>query len=230
MPKSKRNRTVTLSKTKKKGKDQREAVVNSIRNAIEDYSSIYVFSFENMRNTKFKELREQLKTSSRFFLGSNKVMQVSLGRTAADEIRPGVHKVSKFLRGNTGLFFTNLPTEEVLRMFETYEEHDFARTGSIATEKVELEEGPLTQFSHEMEPFLRQQGMPVRLNKGVVELVSDYVVCEEGKPISPEASRILRLLGVKMATFHLHLICRWASEDFEVYRELGLDHSDIESS
>ncbi|KAF1895324.1 hypothetical protein Lal_00043970 [Lupinus albus] len=27
--------------------------------------------------------------------------------------------------------------------------------------------------------------------KGVVELVSDYVVCEEGKPLSPEAARIL---------------------------------------
>lgn len=26
---------------------------------------------------------------------------------------------------------------------------------------------------------------------GVVELVSDFVVCEEGKPLSPEASRIL---------------------------------------
>lgn len=31
----------------------------------------------------------------RFFLGSNKVMQVSLGRSAADEITPGIHKVSK---------------------------------------------------------------------------------------------------------------------------------------
>jgi len=31
----------------------------------------------------------------RFFLGSNKVMQVSLGRSAADEIMPGIHKVSK---------------------------------------------------------------------------------------------------------------------------------------
>lgn len=26
---------------------------------------------------------------------------------------------------------------------------------------------------------------------GVVELVSDFVVCEEGKPLSPESSRIL---------------------------------------
>ncbi|XP_058110330.1 uncharacterized protein LOC131253388 [Magnolia sinica] len=229
MPKSKRNRPVTLSKTKKKGREHKESIVNCIRQALEDYSTVYVFSFENMRNLKFKEFREQLKSSSRFFLGSNKVMQISLGRSVADEVKPGVHKVSKLLRGDAGLCFTNLPKEEVERLFEGYEEHDFARTGSVATEKVELKEGPLEQFTHEMEPFLRKQGMPVRLNKGIVELVSDFVVCEEGKPLSPESARILRLLGEKMATFRLHLICRWSPDDFEVYRD-GLDHSDIESS
>ncbi|XP_068644214.1 uncharacterized protein [Aristolochia californica] len=229
MPKSKRNKVVTLSKTKKKGREHKESIVNSIRQAAEEYASVYVFSFENMRNLKFKEFRDQLKSTSRFFLGSNKVMQISLGRSIADEIMPGLHKVSKLLHGDSGLYFTNLPTEEVRRVFEEFEEHDFARTGSIAVEKVELSEGPLDQFTHEMEPFLRKQGMPVRLNKGVVELVADFVVCEEGKPISPESARILRLLGIKMATFRLHLICRWSAEDFEVYKE-GMEHSDLESS
>ncbi|KAL8132338.1 hypothetical protein AgCh_007997 [Apium graveolens] len=182
-----------------------------------------------MRNLKFKEFRDQLRATSKFFLGSNKVMQVSLGRSVGDEIRTGLHKVSKLLRGDSGLCCSNLPKEEVEKIFNEYEDYDFARTGSVATETVDLKEGPLEQFTHEMEPFLRKQGMPVRLNKGVVELVSDFVVCEEGKPISPEASRILRLLGIKMATFKLHLICRWSPEDFEVYKE-GLEGSDIESS
>ncbi|KAK4438265.1 turnover protein 4 [Sesamum alatum] len=229
MPKSKRDRPVTLSKTKKKGRVHKENVVNSIRDAVENYDSVYVFTFENMRNLKFKEFRERLKSSSRFFLGSNKVMQVALGRSVADEIGSGLHKISKLLRGDSGLCFTSLPKEEIQRLFDEYEDYDFARTGSTATETVELKEGPLDQFTHEMEPFLRKQGMPVRLNKGVVELVSDYVVCEEGKPLSPESARILRLLGIKMATFKLHLICRWSSEDFEVYKE-GLEDSDVESS
>lgn len=230
MPKSKRNRAVTLSKTKKKGREHKEAIVESIREAVEKYSSIYVFAFENMRNLKFKEFREQLKASSRFFLGSNKVMQVALGRSVADEIRPGLHKISKLLRGDSGLFLTNLPEEEVKKLFDGFEVYDFARTGSIITEKVELKEGPLSEFTHEMEPFLRKQGMPVRLNKGVVELVSDFVVCDEGKPLSPESSRILRLLGIKLAVFKLNLICKWSGDgDFELYRE-GLEGSDIESS
>ncbi|PHT98555.1 hypothetical protein BC332_32463 [Capsicum chinense] len=249
MPKSKRNRAVTLSKTKKKGKEHKENIVNSIRECAEKYSSV-------------------------FFLGSNKVMQVALGRSVADEIRSGLHKISKLVRGDSGLCFTNLSKEEVqrkpgffecfvacstscfsllecdpcclptappatlsflliilniVRLFNQYEEYDFARTGTIATEKVDLQEGPLDQFTHEMEPFLRKQGMPVRLKRGVVELVSDYVVCEEGKPLSPEAARILRLLGIKMATFRLNLICRWSPDEFELYRE-GLEESDIESS
>ena len=33
--------------------------------------------------------------------------------------------------------------------------------------QVELKEGPLEQFTHEMEPFLRKQGLPVRLNRGL---------------------------------------------------------------
>jgi hypothetical protein len=57
---------VTLSKTRKKGREHKEAVVNAIREAAETYSWAYVFSFENMRNLKFKEFRDQLKSSSRY--------------------------------------------------------------------------------------------------------------------------------------------------------------------
>ncbi|KAL0384543.1 UNVERIFIED_CONTAM: turnover protein 4 [Sesamum radiatum] len=218
MPKSKRNRPVTLSKTKKKGREHKENVVNSIRDAAEKYDSVYVFSFENMRNLKFKEFRDQLKSSSSL------VLIISVSNFPGDFVL-----LCELLRGDSGLCFTSLPKKEIQRLFDEYEDYDFARTGSTATETVELKEGPLDQFTHEMEPFLRKQGMPVRLNKGVVELVSDFVVCEEGKPLSPESARILRLLGIKMATFKLHLICRWSSEDFEVYKE-GLEDSDVESS
>lgn len=43
-----------------------------------------------------KQFNESIPTFCfRFFLGSNKVMQVALGRSVADEIRPGLHKISK---------------------------------------------------------------------------------------------------------------------------------------
>jgi len=58
---------VTLSKTKKKpGLERKGKVVAEIKDAIDKYSSVYVFTYDNMRNQKLKDLREQLKSSSRY--------------------------------------------------------------------------------------------------------------------------------------------------------------------
>lgn len=195
--------------------------MKSVRQCLEDYSTLYIFAFENMRNTKFKEFRDNLKDSSRFFLGSNKVLQIALGRTEAEEVKDGLHKASERLHGECGLLMTNLPKEEVERIFDEFEEYDFGKTGSLATETVELKEGPLEQFSHDMEPFLRKQGLPVRLNRGVVELIADYTVCQDGEHLSPEASRVLRLLGIQMAAFRMQLICRWSPNEFHVYKDIA---------
>ncbi|CAI6002140.1 unnamed protein product [Closterium sp. NIES-65] len=182
---------LTLSRVTKKGREQKESLVEAVRAAVEEYSDVYVFEFDNMRNTKLKELRDELKGVCRwryfahprpslpsrplfsfppppapprphffphspsaflfrFFLGANKVLQVALGRDKATEQREGLHRCSEV---------------RLERRFNELAEPDFARTGSIATSTVELPEGPLTQFSHDMEPFLRKQGMPVRLNR-----------------------------------------------------------------
>ena len=91
------------------------------------------------------------------------------------------------------LFFIFLVSLSII--FESFEEYDSAKTGCVASKtvsfpffdrrinvwdivsqpdasylikQVELNEGPLDQFSHDMEPFLRKQGMPVRLNRGIL--------------------------------------------------------------
>lgn len=53
-----------------------------------------------------------------------------------------------------------------LFIYLTFMLHFFLCWIQCSIVQVELKEGPLDQFSHEMEPFLRKQGMPVRLNKG----------------------------------------------------------------
>ena len=51
----------------------------------------------------------------RFFFGKNKVMILALGKTPADEFLPGLHHLSKHLRGETGLLFTNKKKADVLK-------------------------------------------------------------------------------------------------------------------
>jgi mRNA turnover protein 4 len=46
-------------------------------------------------------------------MGSNKVLQVALGKTSADELRTNLSLLSARLAGHVGLMFTSLTREEV---------------------------------------------------------------------------------------------------------------------
>ncbi|CAK8695549.1 unnamed protein product [Clavelina lepadiformis] len=170
-----------------------------------------------MRNSKLKEVRNAWK-HSRFFFGKNKVMALALGKTPETEIMNGLHKLSTKLANEVGVLFTSKSNEDVISWFETYSEHDYARAGNIATSTVELDEGPLVQFSHAIEPHLRKLGLPVALKKGIVTMLQDYTVCREGEVLTPEQAKILKLLKVVMSQFSIEMRCTWdkASGNFEV--------------
>uniref|UniRef100_A0ABM5EKD1 Ribosome assembly factor mrt4 n=1 Tax=Pogona vitticeps TaxID=103695 RepID=A0ABM5EKD1_9SAUR len=222
MPKSKRDKKVSLTKTTKKGLEVKQNLIEELRKCVDTYKYLFIFSIANMRNNKLKDIRNAWK-HSRIFFGKNKVMMVALGRSPTDEYKDNLHQVSKHLRGEVGLLFTNRTKDEVLDWFSRFKETDFARAGNQATFPVHLDMGPLEQFPHSMEPQLRQLGLPTTLKKGVVTLLSDYEVCKEGDVLNPEQARILKLFGYMMAEFKVTIRSMWTAEtgDFELLQENG---------
>lgn len=71
---------------------------------------------------------------------------------------------------------TNKDVFDVLEYFKSYSEKEFARAGFVATKDVLLPVGPLTGFSHAIEPHLRRLGLPTSLEKGVITLIKEYQV------------------------------------------------------
>ncbi|GAA6075808.1 mRNA turnover protein 4 homolog [Tachysurus ichikawai] len=102
-----------------------------LRKCVDTYRYIFIFSVENMRNSKLKDVRTAWK-HSRFFFGKNKVMMIALGKGPTDEYRDNLHKVSRFLRGEVGVLFTNKTKEEVQAYFSSFRETDNARAGNVA--------------------------------------------------------------------------------------------------
>ncbi|XP_026576977.1 mRNA turnover protein 4 homolog [Pseudonaja textilis] len=214
MPKSKRDKRVSLTKTTKKGLEVKQKLIEELRKCVDTYKRLFIFSVANMRNNKLKDIRSAWK-HSRIFFGKNKVMIVALGHSPSDEYKDNLHEVSKHLRGEVGLLFTNRKKDEVVNWFSQFRETDFARAGNKATFTVHLDMGPLEQFSHSMEPQLRQLGLPTALKKGVVTLLSDYEVCKEGDILTPEQARILKLFGYAMAEFNVVIRSMWDAETGE---------------
>lgn len=215
MPKSKRYQKISLTQTKKKGLSGKQQLVEDIRSCVEKYERVFLFSVQNMRNNKLKFIRNEWK-DSRFFLGKNRVIAVALGRSKEDECKENLHEVSKRLRGQCGILFTDKPKAEVLEYFEKHVDSDYARSGNVATDTVTLQPGPLEQFPFNMEPYLRQLGLPTSLQKGVVTLLKEHTVCKKGNVLTPEEARLLKLLCIHMAEFKVTIEAVWEKDgEFE---------------
>ena len=214
MPKSRRDKRITLSKVKKKvGLETKRNMVDKLREAVDQYARCFVFTLENQRNILLKEQREKW-TQSKFFMGKNRVMALALGKSEAEEYSDGLHQVASILRNQRGLLFADESEEAVEAFFAQHQADDYLRTGGQAEETVELEAGPLEQFPHSMEAQLRTQlGMPTSLKKGVVHLEKDFVVCNKGDVVTSEQARILKLLGRQQAKFRVKLIAVWNKDD-----------------
>ena len=79
MPKSKRNKVIPLTKTKKTI-DKDKNLVEKVHTYLDEYSYVYAFAYKNMTNLPMQELRNYWK-ESKFVIGKNKVLQIALGKT-----------------------------------------------------------------------------------------------------------------------------------------------------
>jgi len=210
MPNSKRDKKISLTKTKKKGLALKRSLVEEIRKSCDLYKHAFVFDVSNMRNNTLKDWRTEWKEDSRFFLGKTSVMAVALGRKPEDEYRDGVHHIANLLVGNVGLLFTNRTKAQVVEFCRSFSVPDYARSGFVSKQTVRVAEGPLPQFSHAIEPHMRQLGLHTSLRRGIVHLDKETTICEKGKPLTPENARILKLFGHRMADFRISVKAVWS--------------------
>jgi mRNA turnover protein 4 len=214
MPKSKRVKVVSLTKTGRKDKDFKTAAISTIRDNVENFSNIFVFSFENMRTAVFKDVRIAL-NDSKIFLGKNKVAQVALGKSEEDEYRSELRRVSAQLKGDSGLIFTERTKENLEEYFSQLKFADYARAGVIPRETIVIKPGPL-EFPGDMLDQLRKLGMVVEIDNGVVVLRTEFRATTKGSPLTPEQAKVLIHMGKKLSVFRVSLKCAWKDGDFKM--------------
>jgi len=220
MPKSKRAKVVSLTKVAKKTREQKESLITDVQANADKWKFCWLFGVGNMRNGHLKTIRNLWKDSGRMFFGRGAVMAKALGTTVEEEHLPGLHLLSRHIKGQVGLFFTDSPPDEVIAWFDDFHPPDFARAGIRASKTIIIPVGPVTQrhsdppepMPHNEEPQLRKLGLTTRMNRGVPTLDVPHKICEQGKTLTPEQSQLLKLLGYKTVEFKIKLLGRWEKE------------------
>ena len=88
------NDNVKNSYTYEYTKSFKEELITKIRENLDKYENLFVFSHNNMRTNPFRDIQQTF-NDSKFFLGKNKVMQLALGRTEAEELKKNLHLISE---------------------------------------------------------------------------------------------------------------------------------------
>lgn len=121
--------------------------------------------------------------------------------------------------GEMAVLFTDRSKEEVVEFISEFKQDDFARGGTISTETVPVEVGPLPGMAGTMEPMLRKLGLPTTLKDGVIHVDREYNICKEGEVLNAEQCKLLKLFNIKMVGFQLQLLGMW-DKNLEMFFDL----------
>ncbi|MGK3748388.1 MAG: mRNA turnover protein 4 [Bacillariaceae sp.] len=223
--------TVPLTKVSKRAtREHKSAYVQQIRDGVDNHECLFLFSYENMRSSKFKDIRMHFRSSSsssmddddnndsaapsRIFLGKNKLLQIALGKTPEDEYADNIRHVSNEISESVGLLFTSRSKKGVQEYFADLEEPDFARAGFVSPKEVIITNEMLANHPVSMlEQQFRKQGLPVKINNGKITLLDgmeEYRLCKEGETLSAEKCKALTHFGIKLSVFRVKLVCYWS--------------------
>lgn len=219
---------VHLTKTSKRAtREHKSAFIQEVRDAIDNHERLYLFSYENMRSNKFKDIRMHFRSNgdamdipSKIMLGKNKLIQIALGKTPEEEYSDNLRHVSKEISESVGLLFTSRPKSEVEAFFSNYSEPDFARAGFVSPRDVIVTNEML--FNHPvsmLEQQFKKLGLPVKIDNGKIVLLDnkgEYRLCKEGETLSPEKCKLLTHFGVKLSEFRVKLVCHWSDGEFDL--------------
>lgn len=238
MPKSKRSKLVTLSKTEKKTREDKERIGDEIHNQLDEHRYAWVFSVANMRNTFLKTVRQDWK-GSRLLFGRTKVMAKALGTSPDSAYLPNLDQLAGpdagYMVGDVGLLLTDEPPETVREYFHSFVKTDYARAGLESPIGFAVPEGivystggriPASEdvpMAHSLETTLRSLGMPTLLKGGKITLSNEYVVCKEGEVLNGKQTRLLKHFGVAVSDFKIKLLAYYDKDNGQVYEEENKD-------
>ncbi len=188
-------------------------MVADVRDALDNFDSVYLFSYENMRSNKFKDVRMYFR-DSKIFMGKNKLLQMAMGKGEEDEYGEGLSQLSKRCSGSVGLLMTDRPRGEVEKFFADFESEDFARAGATASETITLTQRDVEVHPVSMIEQFRRLGVPVQVVNGKVQLygTETYTICKEGRELNAEQCKLLVHFGFKLSTFKVSLVCKWSQD------------------
>jgi large subunit ribosomal protein LP0 len=174
-----------------------------LKNYLDTYQSIFIVNVDNVSSNQMHQIRFNLRGEAVVLMGKNTMVRRALKGMINE--RPELEKLLSFVRGNIGFVFTNSDLKEIREKIISNRVAAPARAGAIAPVDV-IVPGGNTGMEPGKTSFFQALGIPTKIARGTIEIVSDVKLVTSGTKVGPSEATLLNMLGISPFTYGMGVV------------------------
>lgn len=186
-------------------------------------ASIFVVNVDNVGSNQMHQIRVSLRGKGIVVMGKNTMVRRALRSILSEQ--PQFERLLPHVRGNIGFVFTSGDLKDIRDLIVQNKVAAPARAGALAPRDVTVPAG-----NTGMEPgktsFFQALGIPTKIARGTIEIVSDVKVVTAGTRVGPSEAALLNMLNISPFTYGMSVVQIFDSGN--VFTPDVLDVSDTE--
>jgi len=195
-----------------------------LKELLAKYPSIFIVNVDNVGSNQMHQIRVALRGKGIVLMGKNTMVRRAL-RTILSEF-PQYERLLPHIRGNIGFVFTDCDLKEVREIIVANKVRAPARAGALAPKDVIV---PAANTG--MEPgktsFFQALGIPTKIARGTIEIVSDVKVVTAGTRVGPSEATLLNMLNISPFTYGMTVVQIYDSGNTFSPDVLDIDESEL---
>lgn len=184
-------------------RDKKIQYFAKLKELLTDYKSIFVVGVDNVSSQQMHEIRKALRGEAQVLMGKNTMVRRAIRGFLAE--LPEYEKLLPYVKGNVGFIFTNKDLKSIREVVTANVVAAPARAGAVAPSDVYVPAG-----NTGMEPgktsFFQALGVPTKIARGTIEIVSDVKVVEANTKVGPSEAALLNLLNISPFTYGMSVV------------------------
>ncbi|KAI8083138.1 ribosomal protein L10-domain-containing protein [Halteromyces radiatus] len=185
---------------------KREAKENyflRLKEYLDTYKSIFIVNVDNVSSNQMHQIRHSLRGEGVVLMGKNTMVRRALKTFVAE--RPEFERLLPHVRGNIGFVFTNGDLKEVREKILSNRVAAPARANAVAPADV-IVPGGNTGMEPGKTSFFQALGIPTKISRGTIEIVSDVNLVQAGEKVGPSEAALLNMLGISPFTYGMAVV------------------------
>ncbi|KAI9311737.1 ribosomal protein L10-domain-containing protein, partial [Dichotomocladium elegans] len=179
-------------------RESKELYFEKLKNYLDTYKTVFVVNVDNVGSNQMHQIRHSLRGDGVVLMGKNTMVRRAFKTFVVD--RPELERLTPHVRGNVGFVFTNKDLKEIREKITSNRVAAPARAGAVAPSDVYIPGG-----NTGMEPgktsFFQALGIPTKISRGTIEIVSDVQVVKSGEKVGPSEAVLLNMLNISPFTY-----------------------------